>query len=159
MLSRKHDPKALLENQYDKARTFIAVIDQWSERLKKSFKFRPQSLRKPENFMKRILDAQWRKDILTTTQIFTQTATLSFGGPAFLPGSPLPIFAPDRYLLWGSDYDVEIALYEMLTWMSHIDAVKAGAGNSEDGFGDISTQIFSRGLITERVLFDLWTGE
>ena len=63
------DTKKALDTQYDKRAVFLKIIDQWSDRLKRSFKFTYfQSTREPENFNEAILNSAWRKDF---TRIMT----------------------------------------------------------------------------------------
>lgn len=51
-----------------------------------------------------------------------------------------------------SDYPAEVAMYEMLAWLEEMDSVTAGISPS------ITQHTYSRGFITERVLFDFWSG-
>lgn len=94
------DPKKALDTQYDKRKTFIKIIDQWSDRLKRSFKFIYQSQRPPEDFNASILKSKWRNEIVNATRLFSQTAFLDLQGPEFVIGAPAPLFDPDRYALW-----------------------------------------------------------
>jgi hypothetical protein len=112
----KSDPKKALDTQYDKRKTFVKIIDQWSDRLKRSFKFIYQSQRPPEDFKAPILRSKWRNEIVNASKLFSQAAFLDLKGPDFVVGSPAPLFDPDRYLLWESDYPAGLALFEMLAW-------------------------------------------
>ena len=42
----KTDPKKALDTQYDKKKVFLKIIDQWTDRLKRNFKYIYQSQRK-----------------------------------------------------------------------------------------------------------------
>jgi hypothetical protein len=149
----KSDPKKALDTQYDKRKTFIKIIDQWSDRLKRSFKFIYQSQRPPEDFMTPILKSKWRNEVLNTSKIFSQVAFLDLKGPDFVLGEPSPLFDENRYLLWESDYPAEVAMFEMLAWLKDSDPITfPGLLNS------ISQHTYSRGLISERVLSDFWAG-
>ena len=154
----KADTKNALDTQYDKRATFIKIIDQWSERLKRSFKFTYfASKRAPEDFQKAIFDSKWRNEVLNTTRLLSQTPFLDFGGPDFRPGAPEPIFRDDRYIMYPSGYDVELVLYEMLAWFKSISRAQSLA--LAPAFADSIVQhTYSRGLITERVMFDVWQG-
>ena len=149
----KSDPKKALDTQYDKRKTFIKIIDQWSDRLKRSFKFIYQSQRPPEDFMTPILKSKWRNEVLNTSKIFSQVAFLDLKGPDFVLGEPSPLFDENRYLLWESDYPAEVAMFEMLAWLKDSDPIIfPGLLDS------ISHHTYSRGLISERVLSDFWVG-
>ena len=37
-------------------------------------------------------------------------------GPNFEVGNPAPVFDPERYFLWDSDYPVAVAMFEMMAW-------------------------------------------
>ena len=57
------DPKRILDTQYDKKKTFIKIIDQWMDRLRRSFRFIYQSQREPEDFITPILNSRWRNEV------------------------------------------------------------------------------------------------
>ena len=103
----KADPKKALETQYDKKKTFIKIIDLWSDRLKRAFKFIYQSQRTVEDFITPILNSKWRNEVINTTKLFAQVPFLDLEGPSFEPGTPATMFSENRVLLWGSDYSVE----------------------------------------------------
>ena len=64
---------------------FLNIIDQWSDRLKRSFKFTYfQSHREPENFNEAILNSEWRKDFVKTVNLLAK-AFMDFEGPDFEP--------------------------------------------------------------------------
>ena len=151
------DTKNALDTQYDKRSTFIEIINRWSDRLKRNFKFTYfQSNRAPENFEQIILESSWRKDVQETISLLAQAPFLDFEGPKFTPGTVTPLFKDDRVLLWDSNYDVEIASFEMLSWLNKIEKVRAYAGIPP--LGDIVQHTYSRGLITERVMTDVYSG-
>lgn len=153
----KTDTKAALDTQYDKRATFINIIDEWSERLKRSFKFTYFAKRSPpQDFQKAFMDSQWRNEMRNTTRVFAETPFLDYGGPTFRPGYPEPIFRDDRYLMYDSFYRVELVMYEMLAWFKSIDS--AHRISSVAPFGATVQHTYSRGLITERVMFDVWQG-
>jgi len=153
----KADTKKALDTQYDKRATFIKIIDQWSDRLKRSFKFTYfASRRPPEDFQKAIMESQWRNEMLNTTRLLGQAPFLNFGGPNFQPGFPDPLFRDDRYIMYESGYDVELILYEMLAWFENVAAAELIISTST--FSSIIQHTYSRGLITERVMFDVWQG-
>ena len=135
------DPKKVLDTQYDKRKTFIKIIDQWSDRLKRSFKyviliippcyfstqlrhtsssificqFRYvyQSQREFEDFATPILKSKWRNEVVNITKLFSHAAFLDMKGPEFRIGDPAPLFDPERYFLWESDYPAAVAMYEV----------------------------------------------
>ena len=160
MQALKDDPKKVLDTQYDRKAVFVKVIEQWSDRLKRSFKFYYQPKSVPEDFIAPILRSKWRNEVLNTTKIFSQATFLGFEGPDFTPGSPPALFDESRYVLWGSDYAAELALYEMVSWMKQSrmsSDLETGAPYSTD-FGSVVQHTYSRGLVTERVLRDTWQG-
>lgn len=153
----KSDGKLALDTQYDKRTTFIKIIDLWSDRLKRSFKFTYFASKRPqEDFQQAILDSKWRNEVLNTTRLLAECPFLSFGGPTFTPGNPTPIFKEDRFVMYDSSYPVELVLYEMLTWLKSMKVVEEISGFPS--FGPITQHTYSRGLVTERVMFDVWQG-
>jgi len=153
----KSDGKLALETQYDKRATFIKIIDLWSDRLKRSFKFTYFASKRPQvDFQQAIMDSKWRNEVLNTTRLLAESPFLSFGGPTFTPGNPAPIFKDDRYVMYDSSYAVELVLYEMLTWLKRMKVVEEISGFPS--FGAITQHTYSRGLVTERVMFDVWQG-
>lgn len=146
------DPKKALDTQYDKRKTFIKIIDQWSDRLKRSFKFVYQSQREYEDFATPILRSKWRNEIVNASKLFSQTAFLDMKGPNFEVGNPAPVFDPERYFLWDSDYPVAVAMFEMMAWFEKMEYLLPSLG------GSIRQHTYSRGFITERVLTDFWKG-
>ena len=118
----KADPKKALETQYDKKKTFIKIIDLWSDRLKRAFKFIYQSQRTVEDFITPILNSKWRNEVINTTKLFAQVPFLDLEGPPFEPGTPATMFSENRVLLWGSDYSVEqvishhFILFPIIPW-------------------------------------------
>jgi len=146
------DPKKALDTQYDKRKTFIKIIDQWSDRLKRSFKYVYQSQREYEDFATPILRSKWRNEIVNASKLFSQTAFLDMKGPHFEIGNPAPVFDPERYFLWESDYPAAVAMFEMMSWFESMEYLLPSIG------GSIRQHTYSRGLITERVLADFWMG-
>merc|ERR1711871_356390 len=146
------DPKKALDTQYDKRKTFIKIIDQWSDRLKRSFKYIYQSQREYEDFATPILRSRWRNEIVNASKLFSQTAFLDMKGPHYEIGNPAPVFDPDRYFLWDSDYPSAVAMFEMMTWFESMEFLLPSVG------GSIRQHTYSRGFITERVLTDFWKG-
>jgi hypothetical protein len=94
--------------------------------------------------------------MLNTTRLLGQVPFLNFGGPNFQPGFPDPIFRDDRYIMYNSGYEVELILYEMLAWFKNV--ASAEKIISTCTFSSIIQHTYSRGLITERVMFDVWQG-
>ena len=156
------DPKKALDTQYDKRKTFIKIIDLWTDRLKRNFKYIYQPQRVPEDFMAPILNSQWRNEVLNITRLFAQSLFLDLEGPFFVAGQPEPLFHPDRAVLWGADYSVEVAMYEMLIWLQNVAKVKEIAvgkvDNYDDEFASITQHTYTRGFVTERVMTDMWIG-
>jgi hypothetical protein len=74
------DPKNFLNTQYDKKKTFIKIIDLWSDRLKRAFKYIYQSQRAPEDFITPILNSRWRNEVVNTTRLFAQIPFLDLKG-------------------------------------------------------------------------------
>ena len=91
--------------------------------------------------------------MLNTTKLLGQSLFLDFKGPDFMLGQPAPTFEENRYVLWESDYPVELALYEMLVW------IRDNRMNIYSG-GPVSIEqhTYSRGFITERIMADFWQG-
>jgi hypothetical protein len=157
----KTNPKKALETQYDKRKTFIDVIDRWSDRLKRHFSYMYKSRgRPPEDFMAPILQSKWRLDIMNITSWFQRVPYLDLRGPDFTPGSPEPLFSDGRTLMWYNDYTAEVAVYEMVTWFHHVNKIITYThdNNLAELYGPIAQQIYSRGDSTETLLFDTWTG-
>lgn len=151
------DTKMALDTQYDKRKVFMNIIDQWSDRLKRSFKFTfYQSTREPENFNESIMNSLWRNDFARTVKLLAKAPFMDFEGPDFEPGVVQPMFADDRVLLWDSNYKVDVALAEIFAWIDHVDKAKKIAGLPTIGL--IKQHTYSRGLITERVLTDTFKG-
>jgi hypothetical protein len=148
----RSDPKKALDTQYNKRKTFVKIIDQWSDRLKRSFKFIYQSQRPPEDFKMPILRSKWRNEIVNASKLFSQSAFLDLKGPDFVVGAPAPLFDNERYLLWESDYPAGLALFEMLAWSEYIGPVAADFSLE----APIVQHTYSRGFITERVMADFW---
>ena len=89
LVQARRDPKYALDNQYNKRATFIKIIDDWSLRLKQSFKFIYESKRlPPQDFMAPILASKWRAQVMQLTALPAQVAFLDLDGPAFKPGEP-----------------------------------------------------------------------
>lgn len=152
-----NNTKKALDTQYDKRATYINIIDQWSDRLKRSFKCTYfASNREQEDFRKAILDSKWLNDVLNSTKLLAKTPFLDFSGPDFTPGVPSPLFRDDRYVMYNSGYPAQEILYEMLAWFNAMAPVQHLAGIS--AFGDIVQHTYSRGLVTERVMYDVWQG-
>jgi len=154
----KFDPKRALDTQYDKRQTFIKIIDQWSDRLKRNFKFIYQSQRVPEDFNAPIMRSVWRNEVINTTRILMKSLFLDLEGPEFNPGSPSPLFDPNRVMIWDANYPVEIALYEMVTWAEVVDGALSVAEGNKKYYNSITQHTYSRGFVTERVLTDAWSG-
>jgi hypothetical protein len=62
----QQDPKRALDTQYDRQKVFIQVIDQWSDRLKRNFKYYYQGASRrskllSQDFNQLVLNARWRK--------------------------------------------------------------------------------------------------
>ncbi len=151
------DTKKALDTQYDKRAVFLNIIDQWSDRLKRSFKFTYfQSTREPENFNEAILNSVWRKDLSRTVALLAKAPFMDFEGPDFEPGNIKPLFADDRVLLWDSNYPVDVALAEMMSWQRYTDKARGVA--RVPLMGEFGQHTYSRGLITERVLADTYAG-
>lgn len=149
----KSDPKKALDTQYNKRKTFVKIIDQWSDRLKRSFKFIYQSQRPPEDFKIPILRSKWRNEIVNASKLFSQSAFLDLKGPDFVVGAPAPLFDNERYLLWESDYPAGLALFEMLAWAEDVGPVAPDFSLE----APIVQHTYSRGFITERVMADFWS--
>ena len=158
--SAQNDPKGFLNTQYDKRTTFIKIIDLWSDRLKRAFKYIYQSQRPPEDFITPIMKSKWRNEVLNTTRLFAQIPFLDLQGPDFQPGDPTPLFQPDRQLMWEEDYKVEVAMSEMLVWLQRIEKVNSFLGDEDSSsfMGPLSQHTYSRGYITERTMHDCWLG-
>mmetsp|Transcript_27792 Transcript_27792/g.26609 ORF Transcript_27792/g.26609 Transcript_27792/m.26609 type:complete len:756 (-) Transcript_27792:447-2714(-) len=154
------DPKGFLNTQYDKRTTFIKIIDLWSDRLKRSFKYIYQSQRPPEDFITPIMDSKWRNEIINNTRLFAQIPFLDFQGPIYEPGSPVPLFNNDQEMLFKEDYKVEKAMVEMLVWFRRTEEVNSFLGSeiSSSYLGPISQHTYSRGYVTERTMHDTWLG-
>jgi len=107
--------------------------------------------------MEPILRSKWRNEVLNATKVFSKVAFLDLAGPKFTPGAPAALFAENRYMLWGSDYAAELATFEMLTWLkqSHLYMHADGMPYYAD-IRSIVQHTYSRGLVTERVLQDMW---
>lgn len=89
VVQARRDPKYALDNQYRKRATFIKIIDEWSLRLKQSFKFIYESKRlPPQDFMAPILASKWRAQVQQLTRLPAQVAFLDLEGPVFKPGDP-----------------------------------------------------------------------
>lgn len=144
----------LLDTQYDKKRTFLKIIDQWSDRLKRNFKFIYYSQKEPEDFSLRVNNADWRYELLNTTALLSKVPILNLEGPAFAPGAPSPRYREDRQLIWPANYQAEYALYEMLDWLKSVDQVRLSAGMS---LVPITRMAFVRGWFTESVMLDAWS--
>ena len=108
------------------------------------------------------MKSQWRNEVVNITRLFAQTLFLDLDGPSFVMGQPEPLFHPDRAVLWGADYSVEIAMYEMIIWLQNIAVVKELAvgkiDNYDDEFASITQHTYTRGFATERVMTDMWIG-
>lgn len=152
-LMAQSEPAKLLDTQYDKKATFVRLIDQWSDRLKRNFKFIYQSQREPIDFEAVVLQADWRLELVNTTRVLAAVPFLSLGGPAFTPGAPAPIFSADRQAVWPANYQAEIALHEMLSWQRSVDRVKMRVGLPAPAVTQLS---FARNWVTEGVLVDTW---
>jgi len=153
----KEDTQAALLTQYDKRATFIKLIDVWSDRLKRAFKFAYfKGRREPEDFLKPIMESKWRNEIVNSSLLLARTPFLDLQGPDFVPGSPMPMYKDDRYVIYDNGYSVPLVMMEMLSWLSHIEAVKATASIAP--LGSIIQHTYSRGHITERVMYDAWIG-
>lgn len=144
----------LLDTQYDKKRTFLKIIDQWSDRLKRNFKFIYYSQKEPEDFSLRVNNADWRFELLNTTALLSKVPILNLGGPTFTPGKPLPRYKEDRQVIWPANYQAEYALYEMLDWLRGVDLVRLSAGMS---LVPVTRMAFLRGWFTESVMLDAWS--
>ena len=157
--SAAFDSRRTLDTQYDKRKTFIRIIDMWSDRLKRNFKYIYQSQREPEDFSAPIMNSQWRNELLNMTRLFSQSLFLDLAGPEFTPGEPTPLFSDRRAVLWRSNYPSEVVLYEMITWMTHVDNIRQfNFGSSCDRvFGSVSHHTYSRGFVTERVIMDTFS--
>ena len=158
--SAQSDPKGFLNTQYDKRTTFIKIIDLWSDRLKRAFKYIYQSQRPPEDFITPIMQSRWRNEVLNTTRLFALIPFLDLQGPEFLPGSPAPLFHPERQPSWEEDYDTTLAMGEMLVWLQRIERANlfAGESMSPSYLGPVKQHTYSRGYVTERALHDCWLG-
>lgn len=154
------DPKSFLNTQYDKRTTFIKIIDLWSDRLKRSFKYIYQSQRPPEDFITPIMESKWRNEVINTTRLFAQIPFLDFQGPVFEPGSPVPLFNNNQEMLFQEDFKVEKAMIEMLVWFKRTEEVNSflGSGITTSYLGPISQHTYSRGYVTERTMHDTWLG-
>ena len=173
LVSLKKDPSKILETQYDKREVFIKIIEEWSDRLKRSFKFYYQPQTSPEDFLAPIMRSKWQNEILNTSKIFSQVTFLDLQGPDFTPGSPAPLFDDKRYILWGQDYAAELAMYEMLAWLrqTRLSSSFESDDTTSDStsidntdaifnpiFGRIIQHTYSRGFVSERVAYDTWQG-
>ena len=158
--SAQNDPKGFLNTQYDKRTTFIKIIDLWSDRLKRAFKYIYQSQRPPEDFITPIMKSRWRNEVLNTTRLFAQIPFLDLTGPDFQPGVPVPLFKADRQLMWEEDYKVDLAMSEMVVWLNRLERVSTYLGDdtSSSYLGPITGHTYSRGYITERAIHDCWLG-
>lgn len=156
--SAQSDPKGFLNTQYDKRTTFIKIIDLWSDRLKRAFKYIYQSQRPPEDFITPIMKSRWRNEVLNTTRLFAQIPFLDLQGPEFIPGSPAPLFNPERQPAWEEDYRVDLAMSEMLVWLQRIHKVNCFLGESPASIAPLVHHTYSRGYITERAMHDCWLG-
>jgi hypothetical protein len=152
-LIQQSDPSRLLDTQYDKKKTFTKIIDQWMDRLKRNFKFIYQSQREPIDFSLQVMDSSWRTQLVGTTRVLSRVPVMDLGGPEFTPGSPSRMFSEDRQLAWPPNYQVEIALFEMLSWLRSVDKVRGGVGLSSPS---ISVLSFARGWVTESLVVDTW---
>ena len=158
--SAQNDPKGFLNTQYDKRTTFIKIIDLWSDRLKRAFKYIYQSQRPPEDFITPILKSRWRNEVLNTTRLFAQIPFLDLQGPDFQPGKPEPLFDTNRELMWEENYKVDVAMSEMIVWLKRIDRVNMflGEDKTHSYTEQIALHTYSRGCITERTMHDCWLG-
>ena len=150
-LLEKNEYSKLLDTQYDKKKTFIKIIDQWSDRLKRNFKFIFQSQREPVDFNEQVMRADWRLQLITITSVLSKVPLLSVPGPSFSPGAPAPLFPPNRHSVWPANYRADEAFFEMLTWMRSVDKLKMSLGLPST---PVSRLAFCRGWVTESMLVD-----
>lgn len=152
----KLDPKRAMDTQYDKKKVFVSIIDKWSDRLKKVFKYTFVSKTKPIDFMQAILDSNWRTAIINTCKLLSRTPFLDLDGPAFTPGAPATLFPSGGPV--SSIFRADQMMYEMLTWTAYMESAKEFAGVDESlMIGDVTQQVISRGMVVERGLFDVWS--
>lgn len=151
-LMQAGDPAKLLDSQYDKKATFLRIIDQWSDRLKRNFKYIYQSQREPEDFALQVLRSDWRVDLADTAAALSRAPLLDLGGPAFTPGSLQPLFEERA---WPPDYAAAEALHEMLVWQRLANKVRMAADLPPS---TVTRMAFVRGRTTERLLVDTFAG-
>eukprot|EP01041_Mallomonas_annulata_P008842 gene8842-18321_t len=152
----KLDRRRAMDSQYDKKKVFIDIIDKWSDRLKKVFKYTFISKNKPQDFMQVILDSNWRADITNTCNLIPQTPFLNMQGPQFIPGSPKSLYPHQMPV--SRNFMMDQVVYEMLTWLHYIETAKESAGLHDQCFGSITQQVYSRALVSERAFYDTWLG-
>lgn len=148
LVQARRDPKYALDNQYNKRATFIKIIDEWSLRLKQSFKFIYESKRlPPQDFMAPILASKWRAQVMQLTRLPAQVAFLDLEGPVFKPGAPKALFNESRRVMWERNYAVAPVMTEMLVWLRDVERVKQHCGS----LVDTSSRFCSFGHITQHV--------
>ena len=86
-------------------------------------------------------------------------------GPSFVPGQPLPLFNESRRAMYERSFPAPLILQEMLLWLEECEYTKAHCGSATfppsspyASFGHITQHTYSRGYVTERVLYDCWLG-
>ena len=86
-------------------------------------------------------------------------------GPSFVPGQPLPLFNESRRAMYERSFPAPLILQEMLLWLEESEYTKAHCGSATfppsspyASFGHITQHTYSRGYVTERVLYDCWLG-
>lgn len=166
----KMDPKRALDTQYDKKKVFINIIDQWSDRLKRNFKYIYQPKRPVKDYTVQLLNAEWRGELKHLTKLVEQAAFLDFHGPKFIPGEPqIPLQGTEeetRDWLYTVNFPMTQVMTDMFVWMKRFEEVQDYAysdAETKPGYliptrSSVTQHCYTRGYNTERILSDFWTG-
>ncbi|KAJ1431422.1 hypothetical protein B484DRAFT_418502 [Ochromonadaceae sp. CCMP2298] len=171
------DTRKAIDTQYDRRGVFLKLIEQWSDRLKRNFKFIYQA-KKQVDFQEVLRKAPFRAEMRNLISLYSEVPFLQFPVPPFPAGLP---DLTSQYRGSGRgrvmdtpDFSVPDVDADMRGWLGRINAVQryastsfsSTAGLGGEGFRAdssasmpsqrISLNAYSRAYNTDRLLMELW---
>jgi hypothetical protein len=164
----KIDPKKALETQFDIPKTYIKIIDQWSDRLKRHFKYFYQSKRLFDSVRnsESTLTARWGKEFQAISNSCVEFAYLNFEHlTKFNVANPNSIEIDEKSEFLNAQYSTDEILDKLFEWMLQFNNVQTflyeNALNSVDTIPflkRLNLFTFSESFLPESLMFDVWKG-
>jgi hypothetical protein len=160
------DMKKAIDSQYDKRFTFINIIDQWSDRLKRKFKshYQARAMLSRPPLQPWQLSSVWRKNMEKLVNFTTDLPYLTFHPPVFQPSKLLEEVCFNRSEKYTEGYlaviDYKEVLQDLSVWLRDMQNLfvysQHPALEKGQDYQTINQITISKGYLAEHVMRDLW---